>query len=199
MLYKLYGKRVLDLIIASSMSFVLSPLFLVATMLVWLESSGPVLFRQQRVGQNGQEFTLYKFRTMIDKHRVADRQIWLADPELTRTGKLLRRLKIDELPQLLNVLKGNMSVVGPRPGLPNLAGKPGFSVVRLVLRPGLTGLAQVNGNIHLSWQERYRYDEDYIKRVSLLLDLWIICKTLAVIALGEEHFIRRPGEAFCNK
>ena len=199
MLYTLYGKRVLDLTIALSMSFVLSPFFLLATILVRLESSGPVLFRQQRLGRNGQVFTLYKFRTMIDKDRVADRQIWSSEPEVTRTGKLLRRLKMDELPQLFNVLKGHMSIVGPRPCLPSLASEPGFSPVRLVLRPGLTGLAQVNGNIHLSWQERYHYEEDYIKRVSPLLDLWIICKTVAIIMLGEEHFIRRPGAATCNR
>jgi len=199
MLYTVYGKRLLDLAIALSMFVALLPVFLLAMILVRVGSPGPVLFRQKRLGRNGQLFILYKFRTMTDEDRLADRQIWLAEPQLTTTGRLLRRLKMDELPQLYNVLKGNMSIVGPRPGLPSLANQPGFSPLRLLLRPGLTGLAQVNGNIHLSWQERYRYDEDYVNRVSLLLDLWIISKTFAIIALGEERFIRRPGAATCHR
>jgi undecaprenyl phosphate N,N'-diacetylbacillosamine 1-phosphate transferase len=197
-LYTRYGKRVLDLAIALSTSLVLLPFFLLAAILVRIGSPGPLFFRQQRLGQNGKLFMLYKFRTMTDKDRVADREIMPSDPEVTATGKLLRRLKIDELPQLLNVLKGDMSTVGPRPGLPRQLGEAGFSKLRLVLRPGLTGWAQVNGNIHLSWQERYRYDEDYVERVNLLFDCWIICKTIAVIALGEERFVRPPEGTNCR-
>jgi undecaprenyl phosphate N,N'-diacetylbacillosamine 1-phosphate transferase len=196
--YTRYGKRVLDLAIALSASFMLSPLFLVATILVRLGSPGPVFFRQRRLGQNGQSFVIYKFRTMTHKNRVPDREIWPTEPEVTATGKLLRRLKIDELPQILNVLRGDMSVVGPRPGLPNQVGHAGFSTLRFLLRPGLTGLAQVNGNIHLSWQERYQYDKDYVARVNLLFDLAIICKTLAIVALGEGRFVRRPGKTNCH-
>jgi undecaprenyl phosphate N,N'-diacetylbacillosamine 1-phosphate transferase len=197
-LYTRYGKRVLDLAIALSTSLVLLPFFLLAAILVRIGSPGPFFFRQERLGQKGELFVLYKFRTMTHKHRVADREILHSDPEVTATGRLLRRLKIDELPQLLNVLKGDMSLIGPRPGLPRQAGEAGFSSLRLVLRPGLSGWAQVNGNIHLSWQERYRYDEDYVERVSLLFDLFIICKTLAVIALGEERFIRPPEGTNCR-
>lgn len=196
--YTRYGKRVLDLAIALLTSLVFLPFFLLAAILVRVGSPGPLFFRQERLGQNGKLFILYKFRTMTHKHRAADREIWPGDPEVTTTGKLLRRLKIDELPQLLNVLKGDMSIVGPRPGLPRQAGEAGFSTLRLVLRPGLSGWAQVNGNIHLSWQERYQYDEDYVERVSLLFDLWILCKTLAVIALGEERFVRRPEGTNCR-
>jgi undecaprenyl phosphate N,N'-diacetylbacillosamine 1-phosphate transferase len=192
--YPRYGKRVLDLAIALSASLAFSPLFLLVSILVRVGSPGPVFFRQQRLGKNGQSFIIYKFRTMTHKHRVPDREIGPSDPEVTTTGKLLRRLKIDELPQLLNILKGDMSVVGPRPGLQNQVGQAGFSPLRLLLRPGLTGWAQVNGNIHLSWQERYQYDQIYAKRVSLLFDLWIICKTLAIVALGEGRFVRRRGE-----
>jgi undecaprenyl phosphate N,N'-diacetylbacillosamine 1-phosphate transferase len=196
--YTRYGKRVLDLAIALSTSLVLLPFFLLAAILVRIGSPGPLFFRQERLGQNGKLFILYKFRTMTHKHRVADREILFTDPEVTKTGRLLRRLKIDELPQLLNVLKGDMSIVGPRPGLPRQVGEKGFSTLRLVLRPGLSGWAQVNGNIHLSWQERYRYDEDYIERVSLLFDLFIVCKTLAVIAFGEERFVRPPEGTNCR-
>jgi undecaprenyl phosphate N,N'-diacetylbacillosamine 1-phosphate transferase len=196
--YTRYGKRVLDLAIALSMSLMLLPFFLLAAILVRIGSPGPLFFRQERLGQNGKLFMLYKFRTMIHKQRVADREILPTDPEVTATGMLLRRLKIDELPQVLNVLKGDMSIVGPRPGLPRQIGEAGFSRLRLVLRPGLSGWAQVNGNIHLSWQERYQYDEYYVERVSLLFDLFIVCKTLAVIALGEERFVRRPEGTNCR-
>jgi undecaprenyl phosphate N,N'-diacetylbacillosamine 1-phosphate transferase len=195
--YTRYGKRVLDLAIALSTSLVFLPFFLFAAILVRVGSPGPLFFRQERLGQNGKLFILYKFRTMTHKHRVADREILSTDPEVTKSGRLLRRLKIDELPQVLNVLKGDMSIVGPRPGLPRQIGEAGFSRLRLVLRPGLSGWAQVNGNIHLSWQERYKYDEDYVERVSLLFDLFIVCKTLAVIALGEERFVRRPKGTNC--
>lgn len=196
--YARYGKRVLDLAIALSASILLSPLLLLATILVRVESPGPVFFRQRRLGRNGKLFEIYKFRTMTHKHRVPDREIWPTEPEVTTIGKWLRRLKIDELPQILNVLRGDMSVVGPRPGLPSQIDQPGFSPLRLLLRPGLTGLAQVNGNIHLSWQERYQYDEDYVARINLLFDLGIICKTLAIIALGEGRFVRRPGRTKCQ-
>jgi undecaprenyl phosphate N,N'-diacetylbacillosamine 1-phosphate transferase len=196
--YTRCGKRILDLAIALLMSFALLPFFLLAAILVRIGSPGPLFFRQERLGQNGKLFMLYKFRTMTHKHRVADREILSTDPEVTTTGRLLRRLKIDELPQMFNVLKGDMSIVGPRPGLPRQLGEAGFSTLRLVLRPGLSGWAQVNGNIHLSWQERYRYDEDYVERVSLRFDLWILCKTLAVIALGEERFVRPPEGTNCR-
>ena len=144
--YTRYGKRVLDLAIALSTSFVLLPFFLLAAILVRIGSPGPLFFRQERLGQNGKLFILYKFRTMTHKHHVADREILPTDPEVTKTGRLLRRLKIDELPQLLNVLKGDMSIVGPRPGLPRQVGEKGFSTLRLVLPPwALRGWAQVNG------------------------------------------------------
>jgi len=137
-----------------------------------------------------EEFNLLKFRTMIVNEKRDFSQV--LDPgsvEITRIGRLLRRLKIDELPQLINVLVGDMSIVGPRPPLPSLlnamnkAQKHRFDVL-----PGLTGLAQVNGNIHLDWQSRFKYDLYYVKHMSLLLDLKIILKTILVVIFGEEKF-----------
>jgi lipopolysaccharide/colanic/teichoic acid biosynthesis glycosyltransferase len=131
---------------------------------------------------------------MTNRQRV-DRPVLGRDPELTRAGYWLRRFKIDELPQLLNVIKGDISIVGPRPALPEqlieyentIGGK------RLLVRPGLTGLAQVNGNIHLTWPQRWEYDAVYVEHQSLWLDLWIIWRTVAVIILGEDKFLKLPG------
>jgi lipopolysaccharide/colanic/teichoic acid biosynthesis glycosyltransferase/glycosyltransferase involved in cell wall biosynthesis len=193
--YACHGKRILDLAVALPALVVLSPLLVFAALLVRRGSPGPILFAQKRLGGNGRLFTLYKFRTMTHKHRIPTGEVWPTDAEVTAAGRLLRRWKMDELPQLLSVLKGEMSIVGPRPGLPNATPSAGPEAFRLLVRPGLTGLAQVNGNIYLSWPERYCYDAEYAARVSFAFDLGIICKTLAVLALGEARFVRRPSGA----
>jgi len=191
--YTRCGKRILDLAIVLPAMVALSPLLLLASLAVGLGPRGPILFAQQRLGRNGRLFTLYKFRTMIHKPRISAGEVWPADPEVTPAGRWLRRLKLDELPQLVSVLKGEMSLVGPRPGLPGQAARSGPAALRLRVSPGLTGLAQVNGNIHLSWPERHCYDAEYVARMSLALDLGIIFKTVAVLALGEGRFVRRPS------
>jgi len=193
--YTRYGKRILDLAVVLPAIVGLSPWLLFAGLLVRWGSPGPILFAQKRLGRNGRLFTLYKFRTMTHKPRIPTGEVWPADAEVTAAGRLLRRLKMDELPQLFSVLKGEMSLVGPRPGLPGSAAPEGPAALRLLVPPGLTGLAQVNGNIHLSWPERYRYDAEYVGRVSFAFDLGIIFKTLAVLALGEGRFVRRPNIA----
>jgi lipopolysaccharide/colanic/teichoic acid biosynthesis glycosyltransferase len=129
---------------------------------------------------------------MTHKPRNSDHEILKGDTEVTRVGYILRRLKIDELPQLVNILKGDMALVGPRPGLPiqlkeyNEDGK-----IRLMVRPGLTGLAQINGNIFLSWPERWKYDRKYVESVSFILDLIIIFKTIIIVFAGEEKFVNK--------
>jgi lipopolysaccharide/colanic/teichoic acid biosynthesis glycosyltransferase len=126
---------------------------------------------------------------MIHRPRISDREIIGRDPEVTRVGYWLRRFKIDELPQLVNVLKGNMSLVGPRPALPDqLVVYDNVAMKRLIVRPGLTGLAQVNGNIHLSWPERWCYDAEYVEYLSFKLDIGIIYRTIAVVVFGENRF-----------
>ena len=188
-MYRLAFKRLLDIVVSAVALLLLAPFFLLIAAIVRLESPGPALFRQDRLGQGGSVFTLYKFRTMSHAPRVVSREIFADNPELTRTGRWLRRLKIDELPQLWNVLRGDMSLVGPRPAMPeqievlNAAGRR-----RLEVRPGLTGLAQVNGNIHLPWEERWRYDRRYVEEISFRLDAGILWKTIAVIVLGEDAF-----------
>ncbi|WMN61173.1 sugar transferase [Pseudoalteromonas xiamenensis] len=180
-------KRLLDFFICGVVLVLLSPLLIISVVMIKLTSKGPVFFLQERLGKDGQRFQVYKFRTMTDVARKFDVQIDNSNSEVTLFGKFARRLKIDELPQLLNVLKGDMSIVGPRPCLPSLESE--FNEdgrARLLVRPGLTGLAQVNGNIYLSWEERWRLDREYVEHQSLLLDIKIILRTVMVVFLGEK-------------
>lgn len=146
------------------------------------------------MGKNNGLFSIYKFRTMTDKERKVDRKILKGDPEVTKVGAVLRRLKIDELPQLINILKGDMAIVGPRPAIPNQVksfnedGK-----FRTKVRPGLTGLAQTNGNIYLTWEERWVYDRLYVESVSFFLDIKLIFKTILIVLMGEEKFVNKPN------
>jgi lipopolysaccharide/colanic/teichoic acid biosynthesis glycosyltransferase len=137
---------------------------------------------------HGRVFQLYKLRSMTHVPRTPDRQIYEGDAEVTRVGQWIRRFKIDELPQLVNVLLGDMSLVGPRPCLPELRDQfDENGAQRLLVRPGLTGLAQVNGNIFLSWPERWRLDRIYVNDLSFWNDIKILLKTIIVVALGEKR------------
>ncbi|RXM38023.1 sugar transferase [Chryseobacterium sp. CH21] len=193
-MYKAFIKRLLDVFIALSIIIFLFPIFLIVYILVRIDSPGKFFFFQERLGYQGKVFKIYKIRTMYDKERVADREILKGDAEVTRIGYYLRRFKIDELPQIINVFNGDMSLVGPRPCLPrqltefNEDGKKRIQVV-----PGLTGLAQINGNIHLSWEERWKYDREYVENQSFLLDIKIIFKTFLILFNGEDKYIKRPN------
>lgn len=192
-LYRDYGKRVFDLLITIPLLLLLLPLFVLVAILIRLDSPGPILFIQERLGFKGRIFPVYKFRTMIDRSRQATSEIYGRHTELTRSGYWLRRFKIDELPQLLNVLMGDMSLVGPRPALPaQLADYNDDGLKRLQVRPGLTGLAQVRGNIFLTWPQRWQYDAYYVETISLWTDLTIILRTIAVVVLGESRFQQPP-------
>jgi undecaprenyl phosphate N,N'-diacetylbacillosamine 1-phosphate transferase len=188
-----FGKRFLDLVLAILALIVLSPFFLIIIILIRFDSPGPILFIQKRLGRKAKIIDVYKFRTMTDRARAPGGEIYGRDPEVTRLGYWLRRFKLDELPQLLNIARGDLSIVGPRPALPSqLSEYTDLARKRLEVRPGLTGLAQVNGNIHLSWPERWQYDAQYVGRVSLLFDLQIILRTVAVVLLGEDKFRNPP-------
>jgi undecaprenyl phosphate N,N'-diacetylbacillosamine 1-phosphate transferase len=185
-------KRLLDLAMAIGGGLLLCPVLIAAAVLVKFTSRGPLFFRQLRLGRNGTSFTLYKLRTMTHQARTP-REILDGDPEVTAVGRWLRRLKIDELPQIWNVLKGEMSIVGPRPSLTDqIHDLDSVGLRRLELRPGLTGLAQISGGIFLSWPERWIYDVDYVDRVSLRLDIAIILRTVAILLRGERGFVKRP-------
>jgi undecaprenyl phosphate N,N'-diacetylbacillosamine 1-phosphate transferase len=190
-MYRRYGKRALDLVMVVPAILVLLPLLLLLVMLVRLDSPGPIFFAQRRLGWGGRVFKVYKFRTMTNRERVVSHEIFGRDPEVTRFGYWMRRMKLDELPQLFNILSGDMSLVGPRPALPvQLESYNEVARRRLEVRPGLTGMAQVHGNIHLSWPERWQYDALYVDRLSFFQDVWIILRTVAVVLLGEGRFIK---------
>ncbi len=191
--YRAFGKRLLDLCVSVSALLAVAPLFAAIAVAIKLTSRGPVFFVQERLGRNGRTFRTYKFRTMTDRERTAHQELFGKTDEVTAVGFWLRRFKLDELPQLWNIVNGDMSLVGPRPALPaQLAEYTELAHRRLLARPGLTGLAQVHGNIFLSWPERWVYDAEYVDRVSFSLDMWIIVRTVAVVLLGEERFLKKP-------
>ena len=186
-MYRLYLKRAIDIILSSVLVISLSPVWLVVSLLITLESKGGVFFRQERLGFHGCTFDLIKFRTMkINKSRK-ESQVFQDHPDITQLGKILRRFKIDETPQLINVLLGHMSLIGPRPCLPTLRDRfDENGELRLTVKPGLSGWAQVNGNIYNSWEKRWEYDAYYAKNLSFLLDVEILFRTVSVVILGEE-------------
>lgn len=194
LMYRLFIKRLLDMLLSVTILILLLPLFILVIILIKIDSKGSIFFIQKRVGKRLKVFEILKFRTMtIEKREVTNKPIIGKDLGVTQIGYFLRKLKIDELPQLLNVLKGDMSLVGPRPSiekqLHNMTENEKF---RYSVNPGLTGLAQVSGNIHLPWKERYIYDLEYIKNISFLNDLKILFRTFILIFIGEEKFINKP-------
>ena len=192
-MYKDFIKRFLDFLISLLIILFLVPLFIILYILVKLDSKGDFFFFQERLGKNGQIFKVFKIRTMTDKVRVADREILKGDSEVTRMGNVLRRLKIDELPQIINIFKGDMSFVGPRPCLPNqITEFNEDGKTRILVTPGLTGLAQTNGNIYLTWEERWKYDRYYVENLSFFLDIAIVFKTVLIVLLGEQKFLKKP-------
>lgn len=186
-------KRLFDFFISFAILLLLFPLFIIVAVLIKLDSKGPIFYLQSRVGENGRVFRIYKLRTMTNKERDPNvKQTYLQDPDITRIGGLLRRFKIDELPQIWNVVLGDMSLVGPRPALPSLYEKFGeIAKKRCEVRPGMTGWAQVNGNIYLPWEERLCLDREYVDRMSFMLDLRILVKTVAIVLFGEEKYIKK--------
>ncbi len=172
-------------IVGSFVIFILSlPLILAVALLIKLSSHGPILYRQERVGKDGRVFTLYKFRTMVndaEKHLGPVLAVQ-GDNRVTRIGRLLRRMRLDELPQLYNVMRGEMSLVGPRPERPYFVARhKALQGVRLSVKPGLTGLAQVRGVYDLKPTHKAKYDHLYIQRRSLLLNIYIVVLTVPVL------------------
>lgn len=188
-------KRSADVVLGCAALAVCSPLFIIIPILVRLSSSGPILFRQKRVGQNGTVFTIFKFRTMRvhGVSQLSDNITHRLDPRITGVGKFLRNYRLDELPQFVNVLRGEMSIVGPRPLMPDLLPYySGRDKQRLSVRPGITGWQQVNGGAHHTWNERISLDIWYVENASMLLDLKIICRTVKV-ALAQEGVYASDG------
>jgi lipopolysaccharide/colanic/teichoic acid biosynthesis glycosyltransferase len=176
-----FWKRCMDAVLSAAALIVLAPLLLIISAMVWFELGAPVLFWQKRVGFRGQLFPLLKFRTLRFPYDEAGRELSAAE-RISSFGNLLRKTHLDELPQLINVLAGDMSLVGPRPLLSDC--QPQNANVRLQARPGLTGLAQVSGGQTLSLDEKNRLDELYVSNVSLWLDVRLILETVRVLAFG---------------
>lgn len=191
--YRHFGKRAFDLLVAIPLTVPLIPLLGVVAVLVKLTSPGPVFFNQARLGKLGKVFVAYKFRTMLHRERTHHVEIRKGNAEVTWVGILLRRFKIDELPQILNVLLGEMSLVGPRPPLrEQIHDYDKETLRRLMATPGLTGLAQVNGGTQMTWPERWEYDLRYVRELSFGLDLAILLRTVMVVLFGEERFHKPP-------
>jgi len=187
-------KRCFDLVVSATLIVVTLPIALLAAMLITLEGGGPVIYRQERVGYRGRTFTVLKLRSMANDAEKDGKAAWAAtnDSRITRVGRLIRRMRVDELPQLLNVLKGEMSFVGPRPERPEfvamLTEQIPFYAVRHSVKPGLTGWAQVRYSYGATVEQSIRkleYDLYYVKNHTLLLDLFILLETVRVVLLGE--------------
>ena len=201
-------KRLLDLLIASVCLALVSPLLAAVAIIVLATSPGPALFRQPRIGRGRREFVLYKFRTMYDGNSSDAHREYVSklltddhppaggrdglykledDPRITRVGRLLRRTSIDELPQLINVLRGDMSLVGPRPVLPWEAELIGTThSVRFLATPGITGLWQVSGRNRLTMRQGFDLDVEYLQRQSLAFDVRILLKTIPVVLSARD-------------
>jgi lipopolysaccharide/colanic/teichoic acid biosynthesis glycosyltransferase len=180
--------RALDVALAGIGLAVGSPLLALAAVLIKLESRGAVFYRQRRVGRDGRPFELWKLRTMVPGAETMGDGIYVleGDPRITRVGRLLRRFSLDELPNLVNVLKGDMAIVGPRPTVQEQVDRyTERQRLRLAVKPGITGWAQVNGRTSLPWPERIELDVWYVEHRSFALDLRILARTARMLATGH--------------
>src|SRR5690625_4436392 len=193
-MYNKYFKIVLDLLIALIIIIPLSLIGIVIAIAIRIDSKGSIFFKQNRLGKNGQIFEIYKFRTMIENAEEVGTGIftWKDDPRITRVGNLLRKTSLDELPQIINIFRGEMSFVGPRPPVPYHPYKyQDYSEeqkMRFTVRPGITGLAQVSGRNKLTWDERIKYDVQYAKELSFALDIKIFVKTMLSVTFSRNIY-----------
>lgn len=189
-------KRIFDFTVSLLLIIILIPVFLIVAFIVLIDSGHPVIFKQYRVGKDNKLFYIYKFRTMkVNTRNTSTEDLKEADEVITKSGRILRKTSLDELPQLFNVLTGKMSFVGPRPLIPEEKEirkiRKEYNVYSV--RPGITGLAQVNGRDMLSAKEKALFDKEYVEKQSVLLDIKIMFKTVAVVLKREN--ISEGGEA----
>ncbi len=186
-------KRLLDVILSLIGFIIVLPLLIVVWILIKLESPGNAIFKQQRLGKDGVEFTIYKFRSMVvgAEKKGSGVYSFKGDARVTKIGRIIRATSIDELPQFINIIRGDMSLVGPRPTLvyhPYKWGEyPELGLERFKVRPGVTGLAQVNGRKTVEWEKRFEFDAEYVKNVSLMLDIKIILKTILRVIANKDN------------
>ena len=199
-----FYKRILDIVFSFSILFFLFPIYLIISILIIRDSRGPIIFSHKRLGKNGKIFKCYKFRTMyLDSekklHDILNKNEELKkefeekfkltkDPRITSIGKFLRRTSLDELPQFLNVLLGQMSVIGPRPIVDKEQTRYGKDIVNLLsVKPGITGLWQVEGRSNLKYSQRKELDLYYVENKNFIIDLFILCKTILVIFIPSSN------------
>ena len=188
-------KRILDFLLTLVGTVIISPIMLVIAVLIKASSDGPVLFRQERLGYHGKVFKILKFRTMVvnaenmgDGVRINEKN----DPRITKIGRFLRATSLDELPQVINVLKGDMALVGPRPPVtyhpyPGYENYPDWAKKRFEMRPGMTGLVQTTIRSDAPWDERIKIDCEYVDRFSVLFDIKILFDTVKTVIKGEDY------------
>lgn len=192
-MYQKYIKRLLDIIISFCALIVLSPVFLVVAILVKIKLGSPVIFKQERPGLNEKIFKLYKFRSM-NNQKDENGNLFPDKERLTKFGRVLRSTSLDELPEFVNILKGDMSLIGPRPLL--ISYLPYYNETekhRHDVKPGLTGLAQINGRNNLNWEERFKYDVEYVNNITFINDLKIFLKTFYKVFKREDVTISGTG------
>jgi exopolysaccharide biosynthesis polyprenyl glycosylphosphotransferase len=191
------AKRLMDLGISLLFLILTSPIMLIVSIAIKLDSKGPVFYKQERSGLNGKVFNILKFRSMIKDAEKKSGPVWSTkdDPRITRVGRIIRKLRLDEIPQVINVLKGEMSFVGPRPERPYFVEKLSEEIPlykrRLRVRPGITGWAQVKHKYDETIEDvktKLRYDLFYIENMSLRMDLKIIFRTVFVVLFGKGHY-----------
>lgn len=182
-------KSILDFIFSLLFLIILLPVFIIIATAIKLDSKGSAFFIQERVGKDGKLFKVYKFRTMYQNNQQVKSDNYYTeenDPRITRVGRFLRKTSLDELPQLINIIKGEMSFIGPRPTLKYQVDQYNeFQLQRLKMKPGVTGWAQVNGRNSIPWPDRIKYDVYYVNNYSLLFDLKILLKTIKVVLYHE--------------
>lgn len=184
-------KRLFDVFVSLMGIALCSPFWLIIVVLMKITMPGPIFFKQDRVGKDFKVFSVLKFRSMkVDKEAEKNFAVEKDKERITTLGKILRRTKLDETPQLINVWKGDMSLIGPRPNVQKRIDEcPEHQKKRLSMRPGMTGLSQVRGNVLLSWPRRIEYDCEYVDRFSILLDIQILVSTVKVVLCGEDKYI----------
>lgn len=187
-------KRMLDFLFALTLLIIIAPILFIVAAAIKLETKGPIIFKQDRLGLNGKILKMYKFRSMAINSEKTGTGVYSykGDPRVTKIGAFIRKTSIDELPQLINIIKGEMSVIGPRPTLTyhpwKLEDYTEEHKVRFNMRPGVTGLAQINGRKELPWPERIVLDVQYIDNISILLDIKIFLKTIVkVLSMGNSY------------
>jgi len=195
--YKRYSKPSIDFVISFFGLLILSPIFILVSLLLTIANKGNPFFFQKRPGINEKIFTIIKFKTMNDK-KNNDGELLSDDKRLTKIGKFVRATSLDEIPQLINVIKGEMSMVGPRPLLPEyLSLYNDFQKQRHLIRPGITGWAQVNGRNAISWEQKFEYDVYYVHNVSFALDVKIFFKTIKKVFFRSD--INNTGKATMSR